>query len=151
MLSVEQTLRDKLKQKDALIKDLRAYIVELKASKDKKRIKELEAENERLKNVEAFLRLEILNRATEFANQTQVTFGLVDHIFDEDFSRTKGEAKARWEFFKEAIHECDGNHSEVFERIGVEVEVTPEKNTETVMKMWEDDRKKYNLKRGSAA
>lgn len=111
-----------------------------KARALEKENKSLKEQVELLESKVSYLRLEILQRATAFVNEQQIIFGLVDHLFDEDFTRTKGEAQRRWEFFKKAVNETDGDKDRLFEMLEIEVEVTPEKNQKMVMDLWESDR-----------
>lgn len=112
-----------LKQERAIIKENKA----LKKQLDKAELKE------------AFLRAEMLERATEFVNQTEVIFALVDFIFDSNEVRTLGEAQRKWQLFKETVDSSE-NAQAAIDALDIDIVINSEQNQLTIMNLWQKDR-----------
>jgi hypothetical protein len=104
----------------------------------KKELKKLQkiADDRELKI--AWLRADILERTTEFVDQTEVVFGLVDYIFDPQKNEgiaTLGEARRRWEEFKRVVDQSS-DHKEILDTLGIEVTVHHSENQKMIMDQW---------------
>ena len=110
----------------------------------KKELKQLAKQNAQLELKVAALRAGHLERAVEAAKQQLITFALVDYIFygavEEDGTfdeiRTLGEARNRWEHFKEVINTASAETA--LEELGIEIDLSGV--DEMIMDMREEDR-----------
>lgn len=107
-------------------------------SKLKKKYKVLVAKLERAELIEASLRADILHRTTEFMNQIEVSFALVDHILDPDQLeiRTLNAARKKWLEFKTVINESESAQAAI-DSLGVDIVIHHGRNTKTIMDLWE--------------
>ncbi|WP_319557942.1 hypothetical protein [Thiomicrorhabdus sp.] len=113
------------------------------------KIERLQKELAKKEEIIAFLRLDILQRTTEFVNQQEVTFALMDYIFSGEAQevRTLNEAKNRWHEFKQVIHEST-DHKEILDKLNlsVSIKVHHDDNTKMVMDLWSESRSKHGIK-----
>jgi len=114
------------------LKEERAIVKENKRLKKQLEQKELET---------ILLRADALERTTEFVDQMQVVFALVDFIFDKQEARTLGEAKRKWELFKTTIDESESAQAAI-DALDIEIIVEHEQNQQLVMNWWQQDRKR---------
>lgn len=138
-----EELNQALATKEQKIIDLQAYVKELKATKDKKRIKELERQLEHEKGLSAYLKLEIRQRTKSFMTQMQVFEGIFKAALDS--AGTIGEARTwfkQWAEDVNALDIDDPNHQKNIAKLiadhGFEFEIKD--HGEEVDAMWEESR-----------
>lgn len=106
-----------------------------------KQNKKLKKQLEQAQDKEAFLRLEMLERATAFVDQTEVIFALVDFIFSSDEVRTLGEAQRKWQLFKTTVDESESAQA-ALDALDIDITINHMQNQQTVMNWWSQDRQK---------
>ncbi|MDG4811903.1 hypothetical protein P8629_02685 [Hydrogenovibrio sp. 3SP14C1] len=106
----------------------------------KKEVKQLQKQLEQQDITIALLRNAELERSTEFVNQMQLIFGLVDYLFyDAEEIRTLGEAQKRWEEFKQTVNESE-SAAKALEALNLEIEISHGENQQIVMNSWSQSR-----------
>jgi len=101
--------------------------------------KTLKKQLEQAQLKEAYLRSEMLERDTEALNHTEAVFALMDWMFENDEVRTLGEAKSKWQLFKETLDESDSTQA-ALDALDIEITINPQRNQNTVMNWWTQDR-----------
>lgn len=131
------------------LKDAEAVITQLQAQRSSatKRLNDLERITETLEMRTVLLRADILERVTEFVNQMEVIFALVDYIFDESDVSTLREAQSKWTLFKTTVNESQ-SAQQAIDSLGIEINISSSANQQLVMDQWQKD--KAQAKAGEA-